>query len=147
MNPRLAHTLDAATDGRAVPSSLSTPGCLITGNRSLNQPTLDSTPRLGCSRNNHIRLATATDVATVEEKIARKAPTPRTYLSASAAKPIPRASPIGTVMSANLIVTATASRNSLLRITSTYWPHPLDVQLLPWASQRCWPNHTARTRG
>ena len=32
---------------------------------------LASTPTSGCSRNSHIRLATATDVATVEEKIVR----------------------------------------------------------------------------
>ena len=40
VNPRPAQMLDAATDGSAVPWSLSRPGCLMTGNRSLIQPTL-----------------------------------------------------------------------------------------------------------
>ena len=36
VNPRLAQMLDAATDGSAVPWSSSSPGCLMTGNRSLH---------------------------------------------------------------------------------------------------------------
>ena len=83
MNPRLAQTLDSATEVSAVPGSRSRPGLLITGNRSLSQPTFESAPTSGCSRNNHIRLDTATDVATVDEKIARKTPIPRSCLSAS----------------------------------------------------------------
>ena len=136
VNPSPAHTLDAATAPSAVPGSRNSPGALTTGNRSRTQPMLESTPTLGWSRNSHIRLATATDVATVDEKMARNAPTPRTYLSARAARPTPSTRPIGTVISANLPVTATAWRNSLLRSTSRYWSHPLEWQFWPCTSQR-----------
>ena len=97
-------------DRRAAPcpGRAAGPGDLITGNRSLIQPTFDSTPTSGWSRNSHIRLATATDVATVEENTVRKKPTPRSYLSASTASPTPSASPSGTVISANLTVTTRA---------------------------------------
>ena len=66
---------------------------------------LASTPTSGCSRNSHIRLATATDVATVDENMARKTPIPRRYLSASTARPTPSTRPIGTVIRANFTVT------------------------------------------
>ena len=125
VNPRPAQTLVSATDIRAVSGSRSSPGDLTTGNRSLIHETLESTPTDGSSRNSHIRLATATDVAIVEEKMARKMPMPRRYLSASTARPTPSASPSGTVMSANLNVTKRASWNSLLRprrrIDPTRW--------------------------
>ena len=62
---------------------------MITGKRSASQPTLDSTPMSGCSRNSHIRLATATDVAIVDVKMKRKTARPRRYLSASTARPMP----------------------------------------------------------
>ena len=120
VNPRPAQMLVTATDIRAVSGSRSSPGDLTTGNRSLIQETLESTPTDGSSRNSHIRLATATVVAMVEEKMARKMPMPRRYLSASTARPMPRASPSGTVISANLNVTKSASWNSRLRATSTY---------------------------
>ena len=67
---------------------------------------LASAPTDGWRRNNHIKLATATDVATVEENTARNAPIPRRYLSASTARPTPKRTPSGTVISANLIVTS-----------------------------------------
>ena len=60
VKPRLAQMLDAATDTSAVSGSRSRPGDLMTGKRSASQPMFDSTPMSGCSRNNHIRLATAT---------------------------------------------------------------------------------------
>ncbi len=82
VKPRLDQTLDNATEVSAVPGSRSSPGLLITGNRSLSQPTFDSAPTSGCSRNSHIRLDTATDVATVDEKTARNTPIPRRCLSA-----------------------------------------------------------------
>ena len=97
--------LVAATDLSAVPGSRSSPGDLTTGNRSEIQPTLASTPTSGWSRNSHIRLATATDVAIVDEKIVRNTPMPRRYLSASTASPTPRTRPIGTVSRANFTVT------------------------------------------
>ena len=102
VNPSPAQMLDAATAGSAVPESNSRPGRLITGKTSWIQPTFESTPTRGSSRNHHISLATATDVATVEEKIARNTPMPRTYLSASAASPTPSASPTGTVIEREL---------------------------------------------
>ena len=88
-----------------MPGSRSSPGDLSTGNRSEIHSTLASTPTSGWSRKSHIRLATATDVATVEEKIVRNTPTPRRYLSASTASPTPRATPMGTVIRANFTVT------------------------------------------
>ena len=120
VNPRLAQMLVAATEISAVPGSRSSPGDLSTGNRSAIHSTLASTPTSGWSRNSHIRLATATDVATVEEKIVRNTPTPRRYLSASTARPTPRATPMGTVIRANFTVTHRACWNSSLRATSTY---------------------------
>ena len=104
----------------------------MTGNRSAIQPMLDSTPMSGCSRNSHIRLATATDVAIVDVKMKRKTARPRRYLSASTARPTPSTSPVGTVSRANFTVTQSASTNSLLRATSTYWSQPLDTQFSPW---------------
>ena len=82
------------------------------GNRSLSQPTLASTPTSGWSRNSHIRLATATDVATVDEKIVRNTPMPLSVLWASIARPTPSTSPSGTVNRANLTVTHSAFWNS-----------------------------------
>ena len=120
VKPRLAHTLDSATAVSAVPGSRSSPGLLITGKRSLSQPTFDSAPTSGWSRNNHIRLDTATDVATVDEKIARNTPIPRRCLSASTARPTPNTSPSGTVIIANLAVTHNACWNSDDRNVSTY---------------------------
>ena len=136
VKPRLAHTLDIATDASAVPGSRSRPGFLTTGNRSLIHSTFDSAPISGWSRNSHIRLATATDVATVDEKTVRNRPTPRSHLSASTASPTPSARPSGTVISANLVVTSKACWNSSLRNTSQYWSHPFDRQFSPWTSQR-----------
>ena len=130
-----------------MPGSRSSPGDLSTGNRSEIHPTLASTPTSGWSRNSHIRLATATDVATVEEKIVRNTPTPRRYLSASTASPTPRATPMGTVMRANFTVTHRACWNSSLRATSTYWSQPFDWQFSPCASQRAWPSQIARPSG
>ena len=136
VNPRLPHTFDTATDQTAVPGSRSRPGLLTTGNRSPSQPMLDSTPTSGWSRNSHIRLLTATDVATVDEKIVRNVPIPRSVLSASTASPTPSTSPRGTVISANWTVTHSAFWNSDDRNTSMYWPHPYDTQLAPWLSHR-----------
>ena len=86
VKPRLAQMLDTATDISAVPGSRSRPGDLITGKRSASQPMFDSTPMSGCSRNSHIRLATATDVAIVDVKMKRKTARPRRNLSASTAR-------------------------------------------------------------
>ena len=77
VNPRPAQTLDAATAVSAVPGSCNHPGSFTDGNSDWNHPTLASAPIDGCRRKNHIKLATATDVATVEEKIARNTPMPR----------------------------------------------------------------------
>ena len=104
VKPRLAQTLETATDHNAVSGSRRNPGFLIVGNRSLIHPMLASTPTSGWSRNSHIRLATATDVATVEEKIVRKMPIRLSVLLASTARPTPNASPSGTVISASLNV-------------------------------------------
>ncbi len=108
---------------------------------------LASAPIEGWSRKSHIRLATATDVATVEENTARNAPMPRRYLSASTASPTPKITPSGSVMSANFTVTPRAFWNSTLRNRSTYWSSPFDTQLLPKLSQRCWPRNIARPSG
>ncbi len=108
---------------------------------------LASTPTSGCSRNSHIKLATATDVATVEEKIVRKKPTPLTALWARTASPTPSANPSGTVISANLNVTQSAFWNSVERNTSTYWSQPFERQLAPFTSQRWLPSTTARASG
>ena len=108
---------------------------------------LASTPTSGCSRNSHIRLATATDVATVEEKIVRKMPIRLSVLLASTARPTPNASPSGTVISASLNVTHSAFWNSTERNASTYWSHPFERQLAPWMSQRWLPSTIARISG
>ena len=94
-----------------------------------------------------MRLATATDVATVEENTVRNTLMPRRYLSAITASTIPSTSPIGTLMIANFTVTQRACWNSSERKRSRYWPNPFDTQLLPKLSQRCWPSHTALPRG
>ena len=119
----------------------------MTGNRSAIQPTLASAPTSGWRRNSHIRLATATDVAIVEVKMNRKTASPRRYLSASTASPMPSTSPVGTVSTANLAVTPSALRNSSLRATSTYWSQPLERQSVPDALQRMCPSQTASTSG
>ncbi len=147
VKPRLAQTLDAATDASAVPGSRSSPGDLTTGKMSANHSTLANAPTSGCKRNNHIRLATATEVATVDVKMNRNTASPRRYLSASTASPTPRISPVGTVSRANFVVTQRACWNSSLLATSTYWSQPFEVQFRPWASQRVWPSHTACTNG
>src|SRR5262245_61701424 len=126
VNPRLAHTLDTATAHSAVPGSRSSPGSFNTGNRSLSQPMLASTPTSGCNRNNHIRLATATDVATVDEKIVRNRPILLSVLWASTASPTPNPTPSGTVISASLNVAHNAFWNSTDRNTSTYWSQPFE---------------------
>ena len=137
VKPRLDHTLDIATADRAVPGSRSNPGLLMTGNRSPSQPRLESAPTSGCRRNNHIRLDTATEVATVDEKTARNTPIPRRYLSARIARPTPSAKPSGTVISASLTVTHRACRNSGDRNVSTYWSHPFETHWRPCTLQRC----------
>ena len=147
MNPSPAQMLVAATEASAVPGSRSKPGDLTTGKASAIQPTLASTPTSGCSRNSHIRLATATPVAIVDVKMNRNTASPRRYLSASTARPTPRANPNGTVIRANLTVTQMAWRNSTLRATSMYWSHPLDVQFSPWASHRMCPSQIADPSG
>ena len=103
--PRLDHTLDIATDQSAVPGSRSSPGRLSTGIAESSHPTLVSDPTSGCRRNSHISDATATEVATVDEKIMRNTPMPRRCLFASTANPTPSTSPNGTVISGNLNVT------------------------------------------
>src|SRR6056297_3891502 len=147
VNPRPPHTLDIATAVRAVPGSWSQPGSFTDGNSELNHSTLASTPTEGCSRNSHIRLATATDVATVDEKIARNTPTPDRCLCARTASPMPNASPSGTVSRANFAVTTSAFWNSVDRKMSAYWPNPCDRQLPPKLLHRCCPSHTARPSG
>ena len=67
-----------------------------------------------------MRLATATEVATVDEKIVRNAPTPFSVLLASTARPTPSTRPMGTVNSANLTVTQSAFWNSTERKASQY---------------------------
>ena len=89
------------------------------------------------SRNSHIKLATATEVATVEENAVRNAPMPRRYLSASTARPTPARTPSGTVIRAKRNVTPRAFWNSMLRKRSTYWSKPFDTQLSPKLSHRC----------
>ena len=112
VNPRLAHTLLSATAGSAVPESFNRPGLFSTGNQRLSSSA--NRPVDGCSNTNHTRLATATLVATVLEKIVRNTPMPLRYLSASTARPMPSSSPVGTVISASLIDTVNASWNCLL---------------------------------
>ncbi len=118
VNPRLAQMLLSATAGSAVSGSRSRPGFFSAGIQSLNRS--DSTPISGCSNTNQTRLATATLVATVLENTVRKKPMPRRCLSASTARPMPRRSPIGTVITANLTDTMSASWNCLLWKTSRY---------------------------
>ncbi len=87
-----------ATAGRAHLPSLSRPGFFSAGkvppNRSGRMPTC------GCNSTNQISEATAMLVATVDENSVRNTPLPRRCLSASTARPMPRARPIGTVINA-----------------------------------------------
>ena len=83
VKPRLAQTLLTATAHSAVSSSFSRPGTLGACRRS-SRP---APRRWGCSRKNHISEATATLVATVDEKTVRKKAMPRRCLSTSTARP------------------------------------------------------------
>ncbi len=83
------HARQARRRTSAVSGSCSQPGSFTDGKMLLNHPMLASAPTDGCRRNSHIRLATATEVATVEENTVRNAPIPRRYLSASTASPTP----------------------------------------------------------
>ena len=69
VNPSPDHTMLSATAGRAHVPSLSRPGFFSAGKTPPNRS--ESSPTCGCSRTNQISEATATLVATVEEKIVR----------------------------------------------------------------------------
>ena len=147
VKPRWAQTLDNPTAKRAVPGSCNQPGSFTDGKMLLNHSMLARAPTDGCRRNNHIRLATATEVATVEENTVRNEPILGRYLSASTANPMPAPTPSGTVIRAKRNVTPRAFWNSMLRNRSTYWSRPFDTQLLPKLSHRCWPSTIARPSG
>jgi len=68
--------------------------------------------------------ATATEVATVDEKIVRKMAIPRSRWCASTARPSPRMMPAGTVCSAKRTVTPRLCRSSRELSTSAYWSSP-----------------------
>ena len=122
VNRRLAQMLDAATGGECRALVVEQPGCLN-----------DREQVARASRRWRVRRRSAGAGSTTSGW--RQRPTgdgrgedrperaePRTYLSARAARPMPRASPIGTVIRANLNVTTTASRNSLLRYVDVLTP-------------------------
>ena len=119
VKPRFAQMLVMLTASSAVSGSLSRPGSLSTSKGSM----LARMPTDGWNRYSHISDATATDVATVLEKMLRNAPIPRTCLSARIASPNPRRSPIGTVISANWTVVI-MPWNSFDSHTSRYCDQP-----------------------
>ena len=71
-----------------------------------------------------ITAATATDVATVDEKKVRYTPMPRSCWWARMARPRPSAMPTGTVRNANRNVVFTLSTNVSDVSTSRYWSNP-----------------------
>ena len=82
------------------------PGCLM-----LSQLTLRHSPASGWRSVKNTTDATATELATVEEKMVWKMRIPRSFRSAATARSTPRMMPIGTVRTANLAVTASDRRN------------------------------------
>ena len=96
----------------------------------------------GWSRNSHIRLATATDVATVDEKIGAERADAAQLLVGERGETDAERQPerhgdqreLGRRRAARAGTRRCATRRQ-------YWSHPFDWQLSPWTSQRWWPSH------
>ena len=121
VRPRFCQTVVAATANRAVSGSSSH----CTG---FSWPTASRNwlkmPIEGWNRTSHISEETATDVATVDEKIVRNTEMPRMRWWASVASASPQSRPRPTVMKANWNVTQRLWWKSDEPRTSRNWSKP-----------------------
>ncbi len=86
--------------------------------------TSPKSPICGFTSTRKMTDATATEDATVDEKIVWKTLMPRRWRLAATARTMPSTMPTGTVSRTNRIVTERPLRNSSPERTSEYWERP-----------------------